>query len=91
MSYPSGGDRRKADRRVFNDPNYVGPERRIVVRRQPEREPRSKLGLIAAAIAVLFIADATLWKGQYRNAALSTLHAETGDIREWSAHVWDMG
>ena len=42
-------------------------------------------------LAVFVVADAALWKGQYRHAAISSFTAETAQIRDWGAHVWDMG
>ena len=91
MSYPSGGDRRQSDRRVFRDTNYAGSERRVGERRKPEREPRSRFGLAIGAVAVFIVADATLWDGHYRHAALASLHARADEVRQWSGHVWDMG
>ncbi len=37
--------RRKSDRRVANDPNHAGPERRVSERRKGERrkEPRERV------------------------------------------------
>ncbi len=86
MSYHQGNHRRTVDRRVYSDPRHDGPERR-----KPSREPRSKIGLFGAAIAVLIVADPSLWHGEYRHAAFSSLHARADAVRQWSAHVWDVG
>ena len=86
MSYRQGSGRRTVERRVYADPRHNGPERR-----KPAREPRSKIGLVIGAIAALTVADAAIWHGQYRHELLSAFNSDTGAIRQWSAHIWDMG